>query len=314
MKRRPTGQEGKLPEVPAMVAPPDQKREPEKKELVLAMDVVYLVHLDQQVRPVSQANLVSPERPACLDLPVNHPLHHAKLSLHRHANPAHQVHLVHLVPLVHLAIPAIKEHLAAQEPMLHLDHPDHLAHLAHQVQLVPTDHPAMLAPLLKASQLCPANPEMLATLAHPVLQVQQAIQAKTAKLVNQAPKVPKARPDHQVPTVNQVRPVHQAHQVLQEKRVFVRNIALWTAVFSSKTERGDKQRVHSIIDIISKGFFEWTINIGLYLSYIYQFLRRLKFRTKKHTVSSLFVKSERCTFPNASCLPFFIFHACFVIV
>jgi hypothetical protein len=166
--------------------------------------------------------------------------------------------------------------------MLHLDHPDHLDHLAHQAQQVPMDHQAMPAPLLKASQLCLENPEMLEMLVHQVPLAQQAMQAKTAKLVNQVPKVPKAHPDPQVPMVNQVHPAHQARQVLQEKRVFVQNIALWTAVFSSKMERGDKQQIYSIIDIISKRIFRmdnqhWLVPIFTFIN----FYEKLEVRTKK---------------------------------
>jgi len=309
MKRRRTELEGKRPATVEHLA---RIRKPTKKEPVLATDVVYLVHLDPQVRQVNQANLVSPARLACLEHLVSHQRHHAKLSRRLHANRVHLDHLVHLVHPVHLEIPEIKEHLVVQVLMLLPDHPDPLAHLVHQVQLVPMDHPVMPVLLLKANQLRPANPEMLAMLVHQVHPVQLAIQAKTAMLVNQVPKVPKAHPDPQVQMVNQVHPAHQAHQVLQEKRVFVRNIAPWTAVCSSKMEREDK-RQHSIIDIISKGiFFEWTINIGLYLFFHYQFLRKLNFSEQKKITFLPFAVNLNRTLPNSLCLP--IFHACFVFV
>lgn len=75
---------------------------------------------------------------------------------------------------------------------------------------------------------------------HQVLLVLPAMQAQMDKLVNPVPKDPKVLLVRLVAMVNQVPPVHPVHQVHPARKVFVRNIALWMAAFSSRMARGDK--------------------------------------------------------------------------
>jgi len=76
------------------------------------------------------------------------------------------------------------------------------------------------------------------------LLVLPAIPAKTAKQVNRVPKVPKDLQAQQEEMANPARPVLPARLDLLERKVFVRNIAPWTAAFSSRTERGDKRPIN----------------------------------------------------------------------
>jgi len=82
---------------------------------------------------------------------------------------------------------------------------------------------------------------MLVMQAHLALLVLPAIPAKTAKQVNLVPKVPKDLQAQQEEMANPAQPVLPAHLDLPERKVFARNIAPWTAAFSSRTARGDKR-------------------------------------------------------------------------
>jgi hypothetical protein len=115
------------------------------------------------------------------------------------------------------------------------------------------DRPETQAHQLKANRSNPASQAIPAMLVPQALPAHLEMPEKTAKLVNPDPKVQKARPDHPEPMVNPAHLALLAHLVHLAKRVFVRNIALWTAASSSRTERGDKRSSKTdILKIISR--------------------------------------------------------------
>jgi len=232
-----------------------------KPALALATDAVCRVHRVHLAHLESRANQVSLEHLACQDRLVSRRNHRAKWSLHLLANRVLLVHQVHPVPLVHLETLAIKEHPDAQAQMRPQDHQDHPAHLDLLDPLVPMDHPAIPELQLRVNQFSLANLAMPAMLVLLVPLVHLAIQAKTENLVNPDPKALRDRPAHLEATVSPARPARLVHRVHQARRVFVPNTALWTAVCSSKTERGDKQlrrlsQLPAIFDNVSRGIIE----------------------------------------------------------
>jgi len=280
-----------------------------KPALALATDAVCRVHRVHLAHLESRANQVSLEHLVCQDRLVSRRNHRAKWSLHLLASRVLLVHQVHPVPLVHLETLAIKEHPDAQAQMRPQDHQDHPAHLDHLVQPVPMDHPEMPAHQPRANLFNLASPETPAMLVPQAHLAHPAMPAKTAKLVNLVQKAPKVHPAQMVKTVNQVHQAHLVHRVLQAKRVSVRNIAPWTAVCSSKMERGDKRAshpnpLHSSFGAISRRIIEMAHH-GVYLLFynISKLRRALKYALPPLRASSFHQNAQNVVKDN-----FFFLH------
>jgi len=307
MKPRPTGQGGKRVVLDTAARRPRHRTTvaiPDKRAPAPAMDVVYLDHQDHLVHQANQASLANPAHPAFQDRLAHRLKLLAKLSLQRHANHVRLVLQVHPAHQVHLEIPVIREPPAAQALMLHPDHPDHPAHLDHLVQPVPMDHPEMPAHQPRANLFNLASPETPAMLVPQAHLAHPAMRAKTAKLVNLVQKAPKVHPAQMVKTVNQVHQAHLVHRVLQAKRVSVRNIAPWTAVCSSKMERGDKRAshpnpLHSSFGAISRRIIEMAHH-GVYLLFynISKLRRALKYALPPLRASSFHQNAQNVVKDN----------------
>jgi len=131
-------------------------------------------------------------------------------------------------------------HQADQAAMLRQANQDQRDRQAHRESPDRMDHPVIQEhqqPMSLCDPVHLASPEMPDPRDLPDL---QASQAKTANQDRQARRVPKVHRDHQVPMGSQDLKVHPANRDLRERRVSVRNIALWTEVCSSRMEQDDK--------------------------------------------------------------------------
>lgn len=218
----------------------------------VAVRALLLDRLDRATDAVSQvlpealalrANTANQASLALLALLVPQALHPSLhvMYRHRHASlaptvlPAHQAHLVLQVTL---------ESLATQESLARMPHQAHLAHKdppAHLVQQAQTDLPVSLALQLLPHQPSTVSPVSQVTQDRLVPKDPQAIMERTANTDPLVPKAPGDLPGLQAPMVPLAQPAQQALRANRAKRACVRNTALWTAAFSSRTARGDKR-------------------------------------------------------------------------
>lgn len=199
--------------------------------------------LDNQVlleHPERLGNLETPDAPERLVHPALLQQLLVSLLLQQHANHALKDHLAqqdHLEPqetaasLEHLVAPVPTPHQELQAPK---DHPDQPEKPAQMAQL---EKPVLL---LKADLLKLAKPDQPETLAHKdhLDPLDRPAKTDNLDLLGQ-----RDRKDQGVPleaTVRQDHKDHPGHQGQVENVVSVPNIALWTVVFSSRMEPGDK--------------------------------------------------------------------------
>lgn len=182
--------------------------------------------------------------PAHLAFLAAHHWRSARKCPHHHAGHAHQDHPAHQAHLEMLATPDQTVNLVLPARMVAMDHP---------AQLDPTDHPVPLArtetrdlPAHPPSLFHPplVTPDLLAKLAHPAHLVKTVPQDPMADLAQLATR---DHPDllaHLATMVLQATRDHLAQMDPRESRVSAPNTAPPMVVSSSKTEQGDKRRLH----------------------------------------------------------------------
>jgi hypothetical protein len=209
-----------------------------KPDATTAVCLAFRVRLVSQVSQENQENLVFQELLAC---PVVHHWKFARKFHHHHANHAHQDHRAqsaHLASPEILAPTAHQATLAKTAATAHQDHQVLMVHLANQAKTEKKDQPEIQLSVLHQLQ---ANQDQQAKMDH------QDRQVKTANLAQMVRQDPQETKDHQAlldlqeTMVLQVIKARQDRMGQKENRVFVRNTAPRTVVFSSKMEQGDKR-------------------------------------------------------------------------
>jgi len=191
---------------------------------------VRLAQLEGQAKMVDRVNLVLLDCQATLD-------DHQWLAIqsnHHHAKNARRVSPDHPAILDHQVTRDLKDQQAKMVAVPAKDQQDQLEPQAKTEHLAQTEHPVMLADQAVTNQLFlvmpdqPVRLDLLETKDHP------DHLDPTDKQANPDLKDHPAQQDHQDPTAQMVRPAPTEPQAQQEKRVSVRNTALWTAASSSK--------------------------------------------------------------------------------
>jgi hypothetical protein len=189
--------------------------------------------VDQAVQ-VLQVHLVSQ---------ANHHQKFALLSLHHHANHAHQANPASPDHKVHPVTPAQLETQVTPAKMVNQAAPARKVHPAHPETLVTMVHVVMQARPLSAPQPLPEIQDPPDPMDHQAQLVNQALKVTMAIQALQDPKAHQVQQAVQAKMVVQETKDHPAPMDPKENRVFARNIALWTAVFSSKMEQDVKIKI-----------------------------------------------------------------------
>jgi len=198
-----------------------------------AEDVALLARLDLKADLVNTDNMESQDITAIPDSQVDHPPS-ARNRLMFHAN------LARLDRLVSLDLPAQQEildplvSLELQAKMELLVLPVNLDPLDSQDRVDPMDLPEMQAVQDQVLQALPVTKDHLGMLDHKADQVPLGAQAQMEAQVNLEEKDHQAQLETPAKTESWVRMAQQVDPVPTVKREFVRNIALWMAVFSLK--------------------------------------------------------------------------------
>lgn len=255
-----------------------------------ATTAVCQAQLDRQVVQAKMEDQAVQDNRDPLASLVNHRKRSASCQRLHHANHVHQESLENLDLKDPLVTPVLLAHLAMLAKMVNQEDLVHKAPLARLETPAPMDlvvnpvHPPSalqqlpetqdpLVPMVHQAQL--VNQELVVTM------VLQALLARKARLV---PLVPLAR------TAVPAKKDHQVPMVQGENPEFARNIAPWTAVFSSKMEQDAKQqfsRPHlfhllfaSVLQSRGNGHGESSLLLAVHLCFLLPlFLRNLKFRT-----------------------------------
>lgn len=181
-------------------------------------------------------------------LPDSPDAHHqcAKSPHHPHADPAH------LDPLDLRDLPAEPEPLAVPDPLVATETmelpvpPDLRDPLDPEETLDPMDSPETLVPLLSLSPSSPETPDHREMLDHKVFPETQVHLDPMDSPETPDPRDHPDHLDHRDPLATMANPVPVDPLDLRESVVCAPNIALWTVVFSSKMEQGDKQSAGQI--------------------------------------------------------------------
>jgi len=224
-----------------------------------------------------------------LDSQANHHQKSALLSRLHRANHARQANPASPDLKVLLATPARLVTQAMLVKTVNQAAPVHKVHPAHPEIQVTTVHEVIQARQLSALQPLPETQDPPDPMDHPDQLVNQA---PKATMVTQAAQDPKA---HQVQLAAQAKMVlqatkdHPAPMDRKENRVFARNIALWTAVFSSKMEQDVKYKIlfrrHSFFSFLQSRhknldmanvYFLFAINPFLYTQFFYYYFLYFK--------------------------------------
>jgi len=178
-----------------------------------------------------------------LDSLANHHQKTSLLSLHHHANHAHQANPASPDLKVHPATPVQLETQVTLAKMVNQAVPAHKAHPAHPEIQVTMVHEVIQARPLSALQPLPETKDPQVPMDHQAQPVNQALKETMATQVAQDPKAQQVQLAAQAKMVLQATKDHPAPMDPKENRVFARNIALWTAAFSSKMEQDVKIKI-----------------------------------------------------------------------
>jgi hypothetical protein len=239
-------------------------------------------HQDGQAKMVDQADQ---ELQAHLDSQANHHQKSALLSRLHRANHAHRANPASPDHKVPLATPAQLVTQAMLAKTVNQAVPARKVHLAHPEIQVTMDHEVIQARQLSALQPLPETQDPPDPMDHPAQLVNQAPKATMEIQAVQDLKAHQVHPEVQAKMVLQATKDHPAPMGPKENRVFARNTALWTAVFSSKMEQDVKNEIlfdgrHSFFSFLQsrhkigygERLFLFAINPFLLSFFYYYFL------------------------------------------